>query len=199
MPGYGIRPANEGSGLLPWSWAQRQLQASRNFWVVTLWPDGRPHAMPVWGVWDDGLFWFTSAVRSRKALNIANDPPLHRRNRGRAAPRRTERGGRDPNVARRDRTRHRPRQREVRDRLRAGLLGSGQERDDPSTTPLGVRGRRRRLHRIADALDVRVAGACPIPAASSISYCEPSTQAQPLRPWSSNDHADAVIGQTLLA
>jgi hypothetical protein len=74
MPGYGIRPANEGSGLLPWSWAQRQLQASRNFWVVTLWPDGRPHAMPVWGVWDDGLFWFTSAVRSRKALNIANDP-----------------------------------------------------------------------------------------------------------------------------
>jgi hypothetical protein len=29
----------------------------------------------VWGVWDDDdLFWFTSAVRSRKVLNIANDP-----------------------------------------------------------------------------------------------------------------------------
>jgi len=74
MPGYGIRPADEGSGLLPWSWAERQLHASHNFWVVTLWPDGRPHAMPVWGVWDDDdVFWFTSAVQSRKALNIAND------------------------------------------------------------------------------------------------------------------------------
>ena len=75
MPGYGIRPADEGSGLLPWSWAVGQLRASHNFWVVTLWPDGRPHAMPVWGVWDtEGFFWFTSAVQSRKALNIANDP-----------------------------------------------------------------------------------------------------------------------------
>ena len=75
MPGYAIQPANEGSGLLPWSWAEGQLRASHNFWVVTLWPDGRPHAMPVWGVWDnDEFFWFTSAVRSRKVLNIANDP-----------------------------------------------------------------------------------------------------------------------------
>lgn len=75
MPGYGIRPADAGSGLLPWGWAERQLQASHNFWVVTLWPDGRPHAMPVWGVWDDDdFFWFTSSVQSRKARNIANDP-----------------------------------------------------------------------------------------------------------------------------
>ena len=75
MPGYGIRPPDEGSGLLPWSWAAERLHRSHNFWVVTLWPDGRPHAMPVWGVWDNGgFFWFTSAVRSRKALNVANDP-----------------------------------------------------------------------------------------------------------------------------
>jgi hypothetical protein len=74
MPGYGVRPADQGSGLLAWSWAEHQLQTSRNFWAVTLWPDGRPHAMPVWGAWDHDRFWFTSAVRSRKALNIANDP-----------------------------------------------------------------------------------------------------------------------------
>jgi len=76
MPGYGIRPPGDGSGLLPWRWAEQRLHRSHNFWVVTLWPDGRPHAMPVWGVWedDDASFWFTTAVRSRKALNIANDP-----------------------------------------------------------------------------------------------------------------------------
>jgi PPOX class probable F420-dependent enzyme len=76
MPGYGLLGASEGSGLLPWSWAERQLAASRNYWVVTLWPDGRPHAMPVWAVWDadDRSLWFASSLRSRKARNVAGDP-----------------------------------------------------------------------------------------------------------------------------
>jgi PPOX class probable F420-dependent enzyme len=75
MPGYGVKGPEEGSGLLPWSWAEERLRSSRDYWVVTLWPDGRPHAMPVWGVWDDeDLFWFTSAVGSRKARNVARDP-----------------------------------------------------------------------------------------------------------------------------
>ena len=76
MPGYGLLGASEGTGLLPWSWAEQQLTASRNYWVVTLWPDGRPHAMPVWAVWDpdDRSLWFASSLRSRKARNVAGDP-----------------------------------------------------------------------------------------------------------------------------
>src|SRR4051794_5589123 len=72
MPGYGIEATDEG--LLPWSWAQERLAASRNYWVVTLWPDGRPHSMPVWGAWDGEALWFTSSRRSRKARNVAGDP-----------------------------------------------------------------------------------------------------------------------------
>lgn len=74
MPGYGLLPAGKGTGLLPWSWAERQLGASRNYWLVSKWPDGRPHAMPVWGVWDGGAFWFSSSRRSRKARNLTADP-----------------------------------------------------------------------------------------------------------------------------
>jgi PPOX class probable F420-dependent enzyme len=74
MPGYGIRGPDEGSGLLPWSWAAERLAASRNYWVTTLWPDGRPHAMPVWGAWDGEALWFSSSLRSRKARNLAADP-----------------------------------------------------------------------------------------------------------------------------
>ncbi len=76
MPGYGVVGPEEGSGLLPWSWAEKRLAASRHYWVTTLWPDGRPHTMPVWGVWDidHGDFWFTSSVQSRKARNISADP-----------------------------------------------------------------------------------------------------------------------------
>jgi hypothetical protein len=30
--------------------------------------------MPVWGVWHDGAFWFSSGRPSRKARNLAADP-----------------------------------------------------------------------------------------------------------------------------
>jgi hypothetical protein len=30
--------------------------------------------MPVWGLWDNGAFWFSSSRQSRKARNLANDP-----------------------------------------------------------------------------------------------------------------------------
>jgi len=74
MPGYGLRPASEGSGLLPWSWAEERLIASRNYWLVSRWPDGRPHAMPVWGMWYEQAFWFSSSKGSRKARNLLANP-----------------------------------------------------------------------------------------------------------------------------
>ena len=46
MPGYGIVGPDEGRGLLPWSWAEERLIASHDYWVATVWPDGRPHVMP---------------------------------------------------------------------------------------------------------------------------------------------------------
>jgi PPOX class probable F420-dependent enzyme len=74
MPGYGVLAPDEGTGLLPWSWAEERLGTSKDFWLVTVRPDGRPHAMPVWGVWWTGSFWFTCGRRSRKARNLAEEP-----------------------------------------------------------------------------------------------------------------------------
>ena len=74
MPGYGIQGPDQGSGLLPWAWAEERLTASRNYWVSSLWPDGRPHSMPVWGVWDGEALWFSSSNRSRKTRNLDADP-----------------------------------------------------------------------------------------------------------------------------
>jgi nitroimidazol reductase NimA-like FMN-containing flavoprotein (pyridoxamine 5'-phosphate oxidase superfamily) len=74
MPDYGVdTPAWEP---LPWSWAAERLVANRNFWVVTVAADGRPHALPVWGVWDDGeqRFAFSCSPRARKARNLAANP-----------------------------------------------------------------------------------------------------------------------------
>ena len=76
MPGYGIRGPNEGSGLLPWSWAVERMRAARNFWLCTVRPDGRPHAMPVWGAWSGEALMFSSAVPSRKMVNLRANPDV---------------------------------------------------------------------------------------------------------------------------
>jgi PPOX class probable F420-dependent enzyme len=75
FPGvYGIH--GDAEGLLDWSWAEERLIAARNYWVCTTRPDGGPHAMPVWGLWHDGAFYFSSSPDSRKARNLAANPAV---------------------------------------------------------------------------------------------------------------------------
>lgn len=74
MPDYGI--SSDPDGLLPWSFADQQLAAARNYWIVTTRPDGRPHAAPVWGVWLEGVLYFGTGSSSVKARNLAANPAL---------------------------------------------------------------------------------------------------------------------------
>ncbi len=74
IPGYGI--AEDSEGLLPWSWATERLTAARNYWICTTRPDGRPHAIPVWGVWLDGALYFSTGRQTRKARNISANPEI---------------------------------------------------------------------------------------------------------------------------
>jgi hypothetical protein len=71
-PNYGI--SSDDEGMLPWSWADERLAASRNYWIVTAGADGEPHAAPVWGVWADGAVYFGTAPGSRKGRNLTHDP-----------------------------------------------------------------------------------------------------------------------------
>jgi hypothetical protein len=74
MPGYGILDADKGKGLLPWSWATERLANAHTYWVATTRLDGAPHVMPVWGVWLDDTFCFSTGDQSRKARNLAANP-----------------------------------------------------------------------------------------------------------------------------
>jgi len=68
-PGYGFPETSKG--LLPWSWAEQRLKKSHNYWITTVKPDGSPHTMVVWGLWQDGRFLFSTGGTSRKARNLA--------------------------------------------------------------------------------------------------------------------------------
>lgn len=72
MKNYGIATKNEG--LMEWSWVDAQMAKSRNYWIASTRPDGRPHVAPVWGLWIDGTLYFGSDSQSRKARNLAANP-----------------------------------------------------------------------------------------------------------------------------
>lgn len=76
MAGYGVPDDTEG--VLPWAWAEERLVRNRNYWVVTATSDGRPHSLPVWGVWrpDPTAFVFSCAPTARKARNMAANPQV---------------------------------------------------------------------------------------------------------------------------
>jgi hypothetical protein len=75
MPkGYAI--SRRRKGLLSWPRAATRLLKSRNYWVVTAQRNGRPHAVPVWGVWVDGAVCFGTDRGSRKAKNLAQNRAL---------------------------------------------------------------------------------------------------------------------------
>jgi PPOX class probable F420-dependent enzyme len=72
MPGYGLPKGTKG--LLPWSWAEQRLKKSHNYWITTVNPDGSPHTMVVWGMWQDGRLIFSTGGQSRKARNLKQNP-----------------------------------------------------------------------------------------------------------------------------
>jgi nitroimidazol reductase NimA-like FMN-containing flavoprotein (pyridoxamine 5'-phosphate oxidase superfamily) len=72
MPGYGISETRKG--MLPFSHFEKLFGNNRNYFVATTAHDGRPHVMPVWGVWHAGRFYFSTGSTTRKATNLAKDP-----------------------------------------------------------------------------------------------------------------------------
>lgn len=63
-----------GSAGLPWMWAIERLTRARNYWIATTRPDGKPHSRPVWGVWLDDAFYFSTGSLATK--NLATRPAI---------------------------------------------------------------------------------------------------------------------------
>lgn len=64
-----------GGPVIPWATAAKGLDegVSRTFWLSTARPDGRPHLMPVGGLWLDGRVHFCTGADTRKGRNIAHN------------------------------------------------------------------------------------------------------------------------------
>jgi nitroimidazol reductase NimA-like FMN-containing flavoprotein (pyridoxamine 5'-phosphate oxidase superfamily) len=75
MPeGYGV--PKDDKGMMPWSKAREALEQARLYWVGTTRPDGRPHAVPIWGAWVDDTFYFEGSPETRRGRNLAANPAI---------------------------------------------------------------------------------------------------------------------------
>jgi len=71
VPGY---TASGPIKLLSWKWAEAQLRKTRVYLLATTRQDGRPHVMPIWGVWFKGAMYLSTSPYSQKSKNIERRP-----------------------------------------------------------------------------------------------------------------------------
>lgn len=54
--------------------SQSKLENSQNIWIASVRPDGRPHLVPVWFVWQSQKIYICIDASSVKADNIRHNP-----------------------------------------------------------------------------------------------------------------------------
>jgi nitroimidazol reductase NimA-like FMN-containing flavoprotein (pyridoxamine 5'-phosphate oxidase superfamily) len=69
-PRYGDPSANPP----PWDAIERLLADAELYWIITVRQDGRPHAVPLVGVWHDGAFAFCTGPEEQKQRNLDANP-----------------------------------------------------------------------------------------------------------------------------
>lgn len=75
MPdGYGVPEAAEGQ--LTWDLVEPRLVAAKHYWLSSVRPDGTPHAVPRWGVWLDGQFWYDGSPSTQHTRNVEANPAV---------------------------------------------------------------------------------------------------------------------------
>jgi Pyridoxamine 5'-phosphate oxidase len=60
--------------LLPWAEVDERLNSALHYWLATTRPDGRPHVVPVDGIWLDRACYFGGDPETVHARNLQADP-----------------------------------------------------------------------------------------------------------------------------
>jgi hypothetical protein len=74
IEGYGI--PEDQKGILDWSFVRKRMAKSRNYWIATTGENGRPHAVPVWGIWYNEILYFGGGPNTRWSRNLAHRPEV---------------------------------------------------------------------------------------------------------------------------
>lgn len=71
-PGYVENPTS----MVAWEDVEGRLRDAKNYWLCSVYPDGRPHVVPRWAVYVDGRVYYDGSPETRHARNIAANPQV---------------------------------------------------------------------------------------------------------------------------
>lgn len=74
LPGYDLPASHER--LLTWAFVVEQMTASDFYWLASTYPDGRPHTVPLWGVWFEDRLHVDGGPQTRWARNLFANPKV---------------------------------------------------------------------------------------------------------------------------
>jgi len=60
----------------PWDDIERLFTQAQLYWIITVRTDGRPHAVPLVGVWHAGAFAFCTGPEEQKYRNLVANPQV---------------------------------------------------------------------------------------------------------------------------
>jgi hypothetical protein len=67
--GYG-----KATRTIPWEEVRSRLEAAPAYWLSTARPDGRPHVVPVDGIWVDDVWWYGGAPETVHIRTVESNP-----------------------------------------------------------------------------------------------------------------------------
>jgi hypothetical protein len=70
--GYVDKPVS----FVTWDWVAAQLAESKNYWLCSVRPNGRPHVVPRWAVYVDGKIYYDGSPQTRHGRNIKLSPNI---------------------------------------------------------------------------------------------------------------------------
>ncbi|MCQ3938915.1 MAG: pyridoxamine 5'-phosphate oxidase [Chloroflexi bacterium] len=70
--GYADHPTSQVS----WKYVEERLTASKQYWMCSVRPNGRPHVVPRWGVYLDGKIYYDGSPDTVHARNILKNPSV---------------------------------------------------------------------------------------------------------------------------
>ena len=72
----GYQMPEDTANLLSWDFVSNHMDPSQHYWLTTISAAGRPHTVPVWGIWYRNRVHFEGSMKTAWARHLVRDPHI---------------------------------------------------------------------------------------------------------------------------
>lgn len=72
----GYEMPEHSDNLLSWDFVAAKMTQADHYWLASIGADGRPHTVPVWGIWYKNRVHFDGSIKTKWARNLVRNPRI---------------------------------------------------------------------------------------------------------------------------